>query len=67
MNDKDKDNKIIYLLLAIVAGLFLLALFTLMQAEALSAKDIRPVSAEQVDPPGSGVKIGSNSNKENTQ
>lgn len=65
MNDKDKDNKIIYLLLAIVAGLFLLALFTLMQAEALSAKDIRPVPAEQVDPPGSDVKIGAS--KENTQ
>lgn len=61
----DKDNKIIYLLLAIVAGLFLLALFTLMQAEALSAEDIRPVSAEQVDPPGSGVKVGAS--KENRQ
>jgi hypothetical protein len=56
MNDKDK--KITYLLMAIVAGLTLLALFTLMTAEALSAKDIRPVSAEQVDPPGNGVKIG---------
>jgi len=54
----NKDKKITYLLIAIVAGLFLLALFTLMQAEALSAKDIRPVPAEQVDPPGSGVKIG---------
>ena len=67
MNDKDKDNKIIYLLLAIVAGLFLLALFTLMQAEALSAKDIRPISTEQVDPPGNDVKIGSNSSKEKAQ
>jgi hypothetical protein len=56
MNDKDK--KITYLLVAIVAGLFLLALLQLLQVEALSAKDIRPVPAEQVDPPGSGVKIG---------
>jgi hypothetical protein len=56
MNDKDK--KITYLLVAIVAGLFLLALLQLLQVEALSAKDIRPVSAEQVDPPGNGVKIG---------
>jgi hypothetical protein len=57
MNDKDK--KITYLLVAIVAGLFLLALFTLQVAEALSAEEIRPVSAEQVDPPGNDVKIGS--------
>jgi len=63
MNDKDKDNKIIYLLMAIVAGLTLLALFTLMQAEALSAEDIRPVSTEQVDPHGSGVKIGASKEK----
>ncbi len=56
MNDKDK--KITYLLMAIVAGLFLLALFTLMLAESLSTEDIRPISTEQVDPPGSGVKIG---------
>jgi hypothetical protein len=56
MNDKDK--KIIYLLIAIVAGLFLLALLQLLQVEALSAKDIRSVPVEQVDPPGSGVKIG---------
>ncbi len=56
MNDKDK--KITYLLVAIVAGLFLLALLQLLQVEALSAKDIRSVPAEQVDPPGSGVKIG---------
>jgi heme/copper-type cytochrome/quinol oxidase subunit 1 len=62
MND-NKDKKIIYLLIAIVAGLFLLALFTLMQAEALSAEEIRPVSAEQVDPPGSDVKIGSSKKK----
>jgi hypothetical protein len=57
MNDKDK--KITYLLVAIVAGLFLLALLQLLQVEALSAKDIRPVPAEQVDPPGNDVKIGS--------
>jgi heme/copper-type cytochrome/quinol oxidase subunit 1 len=56
MNDKDK--KITYLLIAIVAGLFLLALFTLMQAESLSTEDIRPISTEQVDPPGNDVKIG---------
>jgi hypothetical protein len=56
MNDKDK--KITYLLVAIVAGLFLLALLQLLQVEALSAKDIRPVPAEQVDPPGNDVKIG---------
>ena len=61
MNKNDK--KIIYLLMVIIAGLFLLALFTLMQAEALSAKDIRPVSTEQVDPPGSGVKIGASKEK----
>lgn len=62
-NDKDNNDDIIYLMLAIVAGLFLLALFTLMQAEALSAKDIRPVSTEQVDPPGSDVKIGASKEK----
>ena len=61
MNKNDK--KIIYLLMVIIAGLFLLALFTLMQAEALSAKDIRPVSTEQVDPPGSDVKIGASKEK----
>jgi heme/copper-type cytochrome/quinol oxidase subunit 1 len=58
MNDKDK--KITYSLLAILAGLILLALLTLLQAESLSTEDIRPISTEQVDPPGSGVKIGSN-------
>jgi hypothetical protein len=63
MNDKNK--KITYLLLAIVAGLFLLALLTLQVAEALSAEDIRPVSAEQVDPPGSDVKIGSSKENNN--
>jgi len=61
MNDKNK--KITYLLIAIVAGLFLLALFTLMQAESLSTEDIRPISTEQVDPPGSGVKIGASKEK----
>ncbi len=59
----NKDKKITYLLLAIVAGLFLLALLTLQVAEALSAEDIRPVSTEQVDPPGSGVKIGASKEK----
>jgi flagellar basal body-associated protein FliL len=54
----NKDKKIIYLLIAIVAGLFLLALFTLMLAESLSTEDIRPISTEQVDPPGNDVKIG---------
>lgn len=61
----NKDKKITYLLFAIVAGLFLLALLTLQLAEALSAEDIRPVSSEQIDPPGSGVKIGAS--KEKTQ
>jgi hypothetical protein len=61
MNDKNK--KITYLLLAIVAGLFLLALLTLLQAESLSAEDIRPISTEQVDPPGSGVKVGASKKK----
>jgi hypothetical protein len=61
MNDKDK--KITYLLVAIVAGLFLLALFTLMLAESLSTEDIRPISTEQVDPPGNDVKIGSSKEK----
>ncbi len=59
----NKDKKIIYLLMVIVAGLILLALFTLMTAESLSTEDIRPVSAEQVDPPGSGVKIGASKEK----
>jgi hypothetical protein len=63
MNDKNK--KITYLLIAIVAGLFLLALLTLLQAESLSAEDIRPISTEQVDPPGNDVKIGAS--KKNTQ
>jgi len=62
MNKNDKKI-ITYLLLAIVAGLFLLALLTLQVAEALSAEEIRPVSAEQVDPPGSDVKIGSSKEK----
>ncbi len=61
MNDKNK--KITYLLIAIVAGLFLLALLTLLQAESLSAKDIRPISTEQVDPPGNDVKIGASKKK----
>ena len=61
MNDKNK--KITYLLMAIAAGLFLLALLTLQVAETLSAEDIRPVSTEQVDPPGSGVKIGASKEK----
>ena len=61
MNDKDK--KITYLLVAIVAGLFLLALLQLLQVEALSAKDIRPVPVEQVDPPGNDVKIGASKEK----
>ena len=59
----DKNKKITYLLIAIVAGLFLLALFTLMQAESLSTEDIRPISTEQVDPPGSGVKVGASKEK----
>jgi hypothetical protein len=61
MNDKNK--KITYLLMAIVAGLFLLALLTLLQSESLSTEDIRPISTEQVDPPGSGVKIGASKEK----
>ena len=63
MNDKNK--KITYLLIAIAAGLILLALLTLLQTESVSAEDIRPISTEQVDPPGSGVKVGAS--KENTQ
>ena len=59
----NKDKKITYLLVAIVAGLFLLALFTLMQAESLSTEDIRPISTEQVDPPGNDVKIGASKEK----
>lgn len=59
----NKDKKIIYLLIAIVAGLFLLALFALMQAESLSTEDIRPISTEQVDPPGSSIKIGASKEK----
>ena len=61
MNDKNK--KITYLLIAIVAGLFLLALLTLLQTESISTEDIRPISTEQVDPPGSGVKIGASKEK----
>jgi len=61
MNDKDK--KITYLLMVIVAGLILLALLTLLQTESLSTEDIRPISTEQVDPPGSGVKIGASKEK----
>ncbi len=61
MNDKNK--KITYLLIAIVAGLFLLAVFTLMTAESLSTEDIRPISTEQVDPPGNDVMIGASKKK----
>jgi hypothetical protein len=58
MNDKNK--KITYLLMAIAAGLILLAL---LQTESISTEDIRPISTEQVDPPGSGVKIGASKEK----
>jgi heme/copper-type cytochrome/quinol oxidase subunit 1 len=61
MNDKNK--KITYLLVAIAAGLILLALLTLLQTESVSAEDIRPISTEQVDPPGSGVEIGASKEK----
>ena len=61
MNDKDK--KITYLLVAIAAGLILLALLTLLQTESLSTEDIRPISTEQVDPPGNDVKIGASKEK----
>ena len=61
MNDKNK--KITYLLIAIVAGLFLLALLTLLQTESISTEDIRPISTEQVDPPGNDVKIGASKEK----
>ena len=61
MNDKNK--KITYLLMAIAAGLILLALLTLLQAESISTEDIRPISTEQVDPPGNGVKIGASKEK----
>jgi hypothetical protein len=61
MNDKNK--KITYLLVAIAAVLILLALLpaallTLLQTESISTEDIRPISTEQVDPPGNDVKIG---------
>jgi hypothetical protein len=56
MNDKNK--KITYLLVAIAAGLILLALLTLLKTESISTEDIRPISTEQVDPPGNDVKIG---------
>jgi len=59
----NKNKKITYLLMAIAAGLILLALLTLLQAESLSTEDIRPISTEQVDPPGSGVKIGASKEK----
>ncbi len=61
MNDKDKN--ITYLIMVIIAGLILLALLTLLQTESLSTEDIRPISTEQVDPPGSGVKIGASKEK----
>jgi len=61
MNDKNK--KITYLLVAIVAGLILLALLTLLQTESISTEDIRPISTEQVDPPGNDVKIGASKKK----
>ena len=63
MNDKDK--KITYLLMAIAAGLILLALLTLLQSESLTKKDIRPISSDTINPPGSSVKIGAS--KENTR
>jgi heme/copper-type cytochrome/quinol oxidase subunit 1 len=61
MNDKNK--KITYLLVAIAAGLILLALLTLLQTESISTEDIRPISTEQVDPPGNDVKIGASKEK----
>jgi heme/copper-type cytochrome/quinol oxidase subunit 1 len=56
MNNKDK--KITYLLMAIAAGLILLALLALLRTESLTTKDIRPISSDTVNPPGSSVKIG---------
>jgi heme/copper-type cytochrome/quinol oxidase subunit 1 len=50
MNDKNK--KITYLLMAIAAGLILLAFSALLRIESVSAEDIRPISTEQVDPLG---------------
>ena len=61
MNDKNK--KITYLLVVIAAGLILLALLTLLQTESISTEDIRPISTEQVDPPGNDVKIGASKEK----
>jgi hypothetical protein len=61
MNDKNK--KITYLLVVIAAGLILLALLTLLQTESISTEDIRPISTEQVDPPGNDVKIGTSKEK----
>jgi hypothetical protein len=61
MNDKNK--KITYLLVAIAAGLILLAFSALLRIESVSAEDIRPISTEQVDPPGSGVKVGASKEK----
>lgn len=59
----NKNKKITYLLMAIAAGLILLALLTLLQTESISTEDIRPISTEQVDPPGNDVKIGASKEK----
>jgi hypothetical protein len=51
--------------MAIAAGLILLALLALLRTESLTTKDIRPISSDTVNPPGSSVKIGAS--KEKTQ
>lgn len=60
MNNKDK--KITYLLIIALALAILLAL---LRIESLTTKDIRPISSDTVNPPGSSVKIGAS--KEKTQ
>jgi hypothetical protein len=63
MNNKDK--KITYLLIIALALAILLALLALLRIESLTTKDIRPISSDTANPPGSSVKIGSS--KEKTQ
>ena len=60
---KDENKRIIRLLIVAIVLTALLAFITLLQIRSLSTEDIRPVSTEQVDPPGSGVKIGASKDK----
>ena len=61
----NKDRKITYLLIIALALAILLALLALLRIESLTTKDIRPISSDTVNPPGSSVKIGAS--KEKTQ